>query len=278
ITVVELSFFFWNIPNNNFKLTSKLINVFTIFLFAILAIFFRDLDFWFVSLMYLSGFIYLYHNSKSLIYSVWYTILAYILIQVSETLSYYLLSTVIGENNIESNWFLFSVATLIEIIIFSTALYYLFKIKTNIGATEYINSLPRKVKILIISYCSVFLVVALFQASQARVNENIYWIDNLLLFFLVIMFIGTIYFFNNLVSYQNEITKLETIFEEEIKNNTEMKTFKHDYKNLLLTLQIYLVENKIDEAKKLLEEISSYADNILTENVYQELNLSLIHI
>ncbi|OTP24853.1 hypothetical protein A5802_003008 [Enterococcus mundtii] len=228
--------------------------------------------------MYLSGFIYLYHNSKSLIYSVWYTILAYILIQVSETLSYYLLSTVIGENNIESNWFLFSVATLIEIIIFSTALYYLFKIKTNIGATEYINSLPRKVKILIISYCSVFLVVALFQASQARVNENIYWIDNLLLFFLVIMFIGTIYFFNNLVSYQNEITKLETIFEEEIKNNTEMKTFKHDYKNLLLTLQIYLVENKIDEAKKLLEEISSYADNILTENVYQELNLSLIHI
>ncbi|OQO69583.1 hypothetical protein BH747_09950 [Enterococcus villorum] len=271
---VELLFFYWYVPNKNFSLKAKLLNSFVILLLAVLTIFLPDLYVWLISLMYLSGYIYLYYNSRSLIYSVWYTLLAYVIIQVSETSTYHVVDDlIILENmNIIKGWMLFTFVTCIEITIFLLLIYCTKKIKNDIELLGYINSLSKKIKITIIIYCIIFILIAYLQGFQARMSEASYWFDNIILFFLVVIFIGVLYFLTSIESYRNEVKQLNTIFKQEIERTKEIKKFRHDYKNILLSLQIYLAENNIDEAKMLLEEISGYSNSILTDNMFRDLN------
>ncbi|EIA6415155.1 GHKL domain-containing protein, partial [Enterococcus faecalis] len=51
----------------------------------------------------------------------------------------------------------------------------------------------------------------------------------------------------------------------------DIKSFRHDYRNLLLTLTIYLKSNKVEEAIYLLEEITSYSESIITDTVLKDL-------
>ncbi len=268
IVLIEQILFMGLIPIKSFTKISKLINSIMLVSLTLLSLMNPNFS-GAISFAYLSGYIFFYANTKNIIYSLLYTILLYISIQVSLIVSYdivYIFTT----GQISDLWFI--LASLINIAVFSLIAYMIHKLDDLLEFVNLSNKLSRNFRIYVYSFCGVFILIALLQAFHATPYDEIYWLYNIIITLLTIVFVSTAFYTYKITLYFDEINQLNNLYTSESKRIEEIRSFKHDYKNILMTLTIYLKENEVDNALQLLQDISSYSDEILSENALQELN------
>lgn len=272
IALIEHLLFNWVILRKTCSFNNKLLNSLVTFLLVVL----RSMNLSnhggtmnsLIPLTYISSFLFIYYGSRSGSYTILTVMLNYMLIQISMIFSFdvlYIYNSYIISTNILF-W-----GSILDIIFFLAFLYVLYRLDAHFQIYFLLNKLSNPLRVIIAIFCVIFSSVALLQAIQTNLNHMIYWFYNVILLLLFLMFIGGIYSITQITRYFHEINQLNIAYSQEIEKLDDMKEFRHDYKNLLLTLTISLKSNKTDEAFHLLEEITSYSDNIIEDNVLKDL-------
>lgn len=268
ITVVEQMIFYFCIPGKYFSMNSKIINSLVVTLLAFTMINNRNFYSYLVILLYLSSYIFLYYGSKNLAFSFLYVLVGYLLIQVNGNLLYHLLE-VLFKIRVYQNIYTFLVIIFADILFYLIGIYFIYNMNKNklILFNEKLSS--KKMDIYFMLFYFIFDLAIWLQMKISGTN---YWLYTILVVFLIITFCEIVYMLININNYQYEIKLLNANFNMEIEEENELKKFRHDYRNLLLTLNVFLQENRVEEAKELLGGISSYSEDILTKNFLKDLN------
>lgn len=265
ITIVEILFFNLSIVSKYFLVKKVFTNNLILILLSFVVISYSHHFIWMFFLIYLSGYIYFFYYSKDFIFSILFILIGYFLTQVNEVIVYHLVNTFIKVTH-SMYWETFISINLIKIFLYLIGVIVVIRMDKHNFLLLYMKELPKKWKTVLIFFCFFISVIVWFQEYQIQIGETSYWIDTVSLFFIVILFLGIIYMLLNIIHYRNELEHLKINSDKESVEINEIKKFRHDYKNLLLTLQIFLKENKVGEAKILLEEISKYSMEIFKDN------------
>ncbi|EGO8154746.1 GHKL domain-containing protein [Enterococcus faecalis] len=221
-----------------------------------------------IPLTYVNSFLFIYYGSNSSLYAVLTVMLNYLIIQISMIFSFDIVYIFSGEQIWLGGILL---GSFFDCIFFSILLYILYRMDRQFQVYFLLNKLSGYLKLGLIIFSITFFVIAILQAMQTNLNHTIYWFYNLLLLLLAFIFFGSVYSIVQITRYFGEINQLNIIYSQEIEKLEDIKSFRHDYRNLLLTLTIYLKSNKVEEAIHLLEEITSYSESIITDTILKDL-------
>lgn len=273
ITVVEILFFNMYIVNKYFLVKKIFINDIIVIFLSFAVISYSHHFIWIYIYIYLSGYILFYYYSKDFVFSILFILIGYFLTQVNEVIVYHLVNIFIKVTH-NMYWETFISINLIKIFLYLIGMIIVIKMDKYNFLLLYMKELPKKWKTVLVFFYFLISIMVWFQEYQIQVGEISYWIDTISITFIVMLFLGIIYMLLNIIRYKNELDYLMINSDRESVEINEVKKFKHDYKNLLLTLQIYLKENKVEEAKILLEEISKYSMEIFKDNAnnFKDLN------
>lgn len=273
ITVVEILFFNMYIVNKYFLVKKIFINDIIVIFLSFAVISYSHHFIWMYIYIYLSGYILFYYYSKDFVFSILFILIGYFLTQVNEVIVYHLVNIFIKVTH-NMYWETFISINLIKIFLYLIGMIIVIKMDKYNFLLLYMKELPKKWKTVLVFFYFLISIMVWFQEYQIQVGEISYWIDTISITFIVMLFLGIIYMLLNIIRYKNELDYLMINSDRESVEINEVKKFKHDYKNLLLTLQIYLKENKVEEAKILLEEISKYSMEIFKDNAnnFKDLN------
>ncbi|OJG27570.1 hypothetical protein RU98_GL002273 [Enterococcus caccae] len=136
-------------------------------------------------------------------------------------------------------------------------------------------SLIKKKYLLISIFTFVFITILRFaeQILIASKNVLVYSILCLVIIFIIILFSN--YFHAKSKYYQQR--QLTELIQSHLKNEKSYialaNEFKHDYKNILISLMGYLKNDQLDQAKDYLENILNYSSNLLEMPRYPQLFL-----
>ncbi|EGO8860049.1 GHKL domain-containing protein [Enterococcus faecalis] len=272
IVLIEHLLFNWTILRNTCTFRNKLMNSFVTVLFVIIGVVslassdkYMDI---LIPLTYVNSFLFIYYGSNSSLYAVLTVMLNYLIIQISMIFSFDIVYIFSGEQIWLGGILL---GSFFDCIFFSILLYILYRMDRQFQVYFLLNKLSGYLKLGLIIFSITFFVIAILQAMQTNLNHTIYWFYNLLLLLLAFIFFGSVYSIVQITRYFGEINQLNIIYSQEIEKLEDIKSFRHDYRNLLLTLTIYLKSNKVEEAIHLLEEITSYSESIITDTILKDL-------
>ncbi len=270
--LIEHLLFNWTILRNTCTFRNKLMNSFVTVLFVIIGVVslassdkYMDI---LIPLTYVNSFLFIYYGSNSSLYAVLTVMLNYLIIQISMIFSFDIVYIFSGEQIWLGGILL---GSFFDCIFFSILLYILYRMDRQFQVYFLLNKLSGYLKLGLIIFSITFFVIAILQAMQTNLNHTIYWFYNLLLLLLAFIFFGSVYSIVQITRYFGEINQLNIIYSQEIEKLEDIKSFRHDYRNLLLTLTIYLKSNKVEEAIHLLEEITSYSESIITDTILKDL-------
>ncbi len=270
--LIEHLLFNWTILRNTCTFRNKLMNSFVTVLFVIIGVVslassdkYMDI---LIPLTYVNSFLFIYYGSNSSLYAVLTVMLNYLIIQISMIFSFDIVYIFSGKQIWLGGILL---GSFFDCIFFSILLYILYRMDRQFQVYFLLNKLSGYLKLGLIIFSITFFVIAILQAMQTNLNHTIYWFYNLLLLLLAFIFFGSVYSIVQITRYFGEINQLNIIYSQEIEKLEDIKSFRHDYRNLLLTLTIYLKSNKVEEAIYLLEEITSYSESIITDTVLKDL-------
>jgi two-component system sensor histidine kinase AgrC len=184
-------------------------------------------------------------------------------------LIYHLISAEIYENYL--NFFIF-----LQQFIFCLLLAYTNYLNKRFNITKTLHLLPKKYRFLsILLLFSLFFTFGLQQFSVLEGYSAPFFYSS----FIIICF--TAFLSWNIllvVKEQNEqqyITILNEKYEQEKERIERSNEFRHDYKQLLLSLTSYLEMDDTKKALTLLHTIIDYSNSLLTPNLYK--TIALIH-
>lgn len=125
------------------------------------------------------------------------------------------------------------------------------------------------------SMIALFFLVLFALIKQVAITdyfvESFFYLTFLLLTLSLIIY-STAYLYSKYYQQQVEKDALFKQYDQEMEKITTSDEFRHDYRNILLSLADYIEQDKAEEALNYIASITSYSQNILADDPYAALS------
>lgn len=176
---------------------------------------------------------------------------------IVDYLTVFLLSLIESKFQIVFNNFLYLV-----IVAFPT-------IFTSSFLSKRIKNLEDKILLLVIVPVTVLIYAVNIYSMKIELNSR-----NLIIIFMIFMIIVFIALLLLALYYRKKQQTYLNQYYQELENNfNDIREFRHDYKNLIVTLGMLVENNDMEEIKKFYKSIVKYEDN---KNIHKSRNLEHI--
>lgn len=233
---------------------------------------------------------FLYDKNKSFYYGLVIALLAQILIMIADVVESNIAIFITKENidkllyKNDYNMIIYAFIAVFILSLFSMFISWIINKKAEIKELDFkeINS-KLFIVILLINFIIIFTSSDVCKELGFN-NEFIQSLGFLLCFYTLFLAIFMMMFIRNVVSEydiklekaKNKQLELYTKEIEELYNS--LRTFKHDYKNILTSMSLYISEKDIDGLKKYFKETVLPTDLIINSNEFSIASLQYVEI
>ncbi|WP_430602303.1 two-component system, LytTR family, sensor histidine kinase AgrC [Enterococcus sp. DIV0724b] len=147
------------------------------------------------------------------------------------------------------------------------------KISTNYEIFNSISQLKKKY-----IFQSIFSVVLLLtlnlvrQISIRHINLTVFFQLTFLLLFFTSTFSYIVYIISRFYQQQQQIFLLSKKMAQESQKISLANEFRHDYRNILFSLDVYLEKEQFDQARNYLSTIIDYSKDLTETNHYTQIS------
>ncbi|EOH96685.1 hypothetical protein UAW_01850 [Enterococcus haemoperoxidus ATCC BAA-382] len=124
--------------------------------------------------------------------------------------------------------------------------------------------------ILLVSLTAIRQII--LQADFLKFRIEQYFFLTIILLSLSSIFCYIVYMISHSYQQQQQVSFLAKKLTQETEKISLANEFKHDYRNILLSLNTYLNENQIDEAKKYLSSITEYSNTFIEADYFSQIS------
>ncbi|EOH96802.1 hypothetical protein UAW_01760 [Enterococcus haemoperoxidus ATCC BAA-382] len=137
-----------------------------------------------------------------------------------------------------------------------------------------ISQLQKKYTLLsIFSQIILLLLNILKRENRIEMDYESYFYLTFILLALSAVFSFTVYLISHYYQQQQQIYYLSKKSLEESNKVSLAHEFQHDYRNILLSLNTYLSQNNIEQARAYLTSITNYSSSLTSENFVSQISI-----
>lgn len=158
-----------------------------------------------------------------------------------------------------------------QVLLFST-LFTMRKRLMNRVPFQSIYFLPKRYIVQsFICFPLILLLSSMQKYSCLISNRTLFFSSTSSLLILSGIFCYNIYMSSRLCQKQQEITLLTKKAKNDKKNISLANEFKHDYRNILLSLNTYLHQDQLEQARDYLSSITGYSNTLIEANQHSQI-------
>ncbi|OQO69570.1 hypothetical protein BH747_09880 [Enterococcus villorum] len=245
---------------------SKLMCLLTIVTIFILSIKFAKQDLYFITSMYLLNFLIVYRELKNYLFSIYYILSEYLVIQISLIGAGSIYFTIIQSDYNKISTIVFYALLSLMIIIFGGNLHFLNWFFQKFDVYLFLYKMSNANKRVMSIFLSLFIIFAYYQRILEDITRTDYWLVTMIIFLMSVILFGGVYLIIKATVYYDTLNNTINLYDEKVEKMGDLKGFQHDYEGILLSLTTALEEGDTNEALEQLKKIKGYSKKAINSN------------
>ncbi|XUB55905.1 two-component system, LytTR family, sensor histidine kinase AgrC [Enterococcus sp. DIV0724b] len=231
---------------------------------------------WFLAIFVLIEIFFMYQRFKKWPLIVFFYFLKNALMILSWSFTWHLLYFLSVGNHIDMKQF---IALIPMVLILQQILLFLLIQLSNWLNNKYsiiisIAQLHKKYTLQsLFSLCLLLIFNVLKRENRIEYDLETFFYLTLILLAMTVVFSYIVYLISRYYQQQQSIELLTKKTLDESNKVSLANEFQHDYRNILLSLNTYLDQNDIDNARAYLSSITNYSKTLISEDVFSQISI-----
>ncbi|MGG5358792.1 MULTISPECIES: GHKL domain-containing protein [unclassified Enterococcus] len=235
-----------------------------------LVVSFPAIEFYLLPSVYFFNFLILYAATRNYLFTIVYILSEYFIIQMGLVGSGSVYFAINDVHFTQIDLFTFSMILAGMSILFFIGIKVLNwayqKFEVYVFLYKMSNSNKRAMAICL----SIFAVFAYYQRICVDFTKSDYWLVTAILFLMAILLFGGLYLVIKASIYYENLYNTVALYDEKLEKMSDLKSFRHDYEGILLSLTTVLEEGDTRAALDQLHKIKEYSEEVIDSKSYLE--------